>query len=142
MFPSLIERRHARQSHSLSRLRERVPSFARRVRAAAAGVGLLILNLLLSACGLVDRVEASREGVAERCADILAIAFPGKEIEITKTTTSTPNDEASVNALLVRIEGVRTAVAPEASTTRNIVVECRFEGTIVTGFRWLAGPLH
>jgi len=102
------------------------------LRARPAAAALVLGSLCLAAgCRL-----APIGGMAERCADIMQRAYPGADIDIT-------NSEAAATGLttiLARVEGVRRDMAPNGPLPRKLAVECHFDGDILTGFRWTAGP--
>lgn len=97
---------------------------------AALAAGLLCL---VAACGL-----ARSGGMADRCADIMKAAYPGADIDITKRGAAA----TSITTILAHVEGVRSDVPPHGPLPRNLAVECRFDDSILTGFRWTAGPLQ
>ena len=76
--------------------------------------------------------------MADRCADIMQRAFPDADIDITKSEAAATN----LTTIVARVEGVRNAVPPHGPVARNLAVECRFDNSILTGFRWTAGPLQ
>ncbi len=76
--------------------------------------------------------------MADRCADIMQRAFPDADIDITKREATA----ASLTTIVAHVEGVRSNLPPHGPLTRNLAVECRFDNSILTGFRWTAGPLQ
>jgi hypothetical protein len=102
--------------------------YTRRISAALAG-GLFPL---VAGCGLVPS-----GGMADRCADIMKAAYPGLDIDITKRTAAA----TSITTIIAHVEGVRSDLPPNGPLPRNLAVECRFDDSILTGFRWTAGPL-
>jgi hypothetical protein len=42
----------------------------------------------------------------------------------------------------VTVQGVRKSVPENSRYARSVAVECRFEGGVLTGFRWIAGPIR
>ena len=95
--------------------------------AATAGY----LCVCLSACHLV-----APSGMAERCAELMKSAYPGADIDITKSEAAA----ASLTAIVAHVEGERTNQPAHASVSRHVAVECKFDNNILTGFRWTAGP--
>jgi hypothetical protein len=101
-------------------------------RRASAALATVLL-CFVAGCGLVPS-----GGMAERCADIMQEAYPGAEIDITKREAAA----TSITTILARVEGVRRDMPPHGPLPRNLSVECRFDDSILTGFRWTAGPLQ
>jgi hypothetical protein len=87
--------------------------------------------LLLAGCSF------RTESLGERCGDLMQAAFPDAEIEITGRTAS-----AEMASGTARVEGTRSDVQPGGRMAREIAVECSFEDGILTGFRWVTGPLR
>jgi hypothetical protein len=104
-------------------------------RAVAPAAALLLFTL--AACGVRVREEAE----TARCGDLMRQAFPGGEIEVTKTTVL-PVETPSIATIVVAAEGTRKNVAPNGLPLREVAVECRFNDGILTGFRWTKGPLR
>ena len=104
----------------------------RRTRPASAlpASGLL---WLLAACHFVPS-----GGMADRCADIMQQAYPGVDIDITKREAAA----TGITTIVAHVEGVRSDIPPNGPLPRNLAVECRFDDSILTGFRWTAGPLR
>ena len=75
-------------------------------------------------------------GLAERCADIMRLAYPSATIDVTKREASA----TSLTTIIATVEGERTDLAPNQPMAQNLAVECRFDENILTGFRWTAGP--
>jgi hypothetical protein len=94
---------------------------------AAAG----LLCVAAASCRL-----APQGGMAERCADVLTLAYPGADIEITKREAAA----TSLTTIVAHVEGDRTNLPANASIARHLAVECKFDNNILTGFRWTAGP--
>jgi len=65
-------------------------------------------------------------------------AFPGADIDITKRQSSSPG----IDTVIAAVEGVRADMPPNGPLRHDLAVECRFDGDVLTGFRWTAGPLH
>jgi hypothetical protein len=74
--------------------------------------------------------------MAERCADIMKLADPGADIDITKSEAAA----TSLTTILAHVEGMRADTPPRLPAPRKLAVECRFDDGILTGFRWTAGP--
>ena len=77
-------------------------------------------------------------GMADRCADTMQQAFPGADINITKREATA----ASLTTIVAHVEGIRNDMPPHGPLARNLAVECRFDNSILTEFRWTAGPLR
>ncbi len=95
----------------------------------------LVAGLLsvVAGCGLVPS-----GGMADRCADIMKAAYPDADIDITKREAAA----TSITTIVARVEGQRSDLPPHGPLPRNLAVECRFDDSILTGFRWTAGPLQ
>jgi hypothetical protein len=98
--------------------------------------GLWVLALAVfccvgAGCGIKPDV-----GLAERCADIMRLAYPSATIDITSREASA----TGLTTITAAVEGVRTDLPPDAAVARNLAVECRFDENILTAFRWTAGP--
>jgi hypothetical protein len=77
-------------------------------------------------------------GMADRCADIMQRAYPGADIDITKREAAA----TSITTIVAHVEGVRSDIPPHGPLPRKLAVECRFDDSILTGFRWTTGPLQ
>ena len=86
-----------------------------------------------AACSL-----APSGGMAERCARIMKEAYPGGDIAITKSAAAA----TSLTTIMAHVEGVRGDLPAGATLPRHLAVECRFDDSILTRFRWTAGPLQ
>jgi hypothetical protein len=100
------------------------------IQRAALVAGLLGL---VAGCHLVPS-----GGMADRCADIMQQAYPGVDIDITKREAAA----TSITTIVAHVEGVRSDIPPHGPLPRKLAVECRFDDSILTGFRWTAGPLQ
>jgi hypothetical protein len=96
---------------------------------------LLALAFCLDGCGAA-RHFVPEGGMAERCADFMARAFPGADIAIGKSEATA----TSLTTIVADVEGVRADLPPHAPRSRLLAVECRFEDGVLTGFRWTKGP--
>ncbi len=74
--------------------------------------------------------------MADRCAQFMALASPGADIDITKREAAA----TSLTTIVAHVEGDRTNLPPEAAIARHLAVECKFDNNILTGFHWTAGP--
>jgi hypothetical protein len=75
-------------------------------------------------------------GMADRCADIMRRAYPGADINVTKSKAAA----TSLTRIVAHVEGDRTDLPPHPPIARHLAVECQFDNNILTGFRWTAGP--
>jgi len=94
-------------------------------------VSALALLALLAGCSGV--VSGS---LSDRCADTMRRAYPGADIEITKQEAAA----TGINTITAKVEGVRRDMTPDGPLPRELAVECRYDGDILTGFGWTAGP--
>ena len=94
----------------------------------------------LASCGAALAIAgchfAPRGGMAERCAQVMIFADPGADIEITKREATA----TSLTAIVAHVEGEQTNIPPPAPGSRHLAVECKFDNSVLTGFRWTAGP--
>ena len=103
----------------------------RQHRSGATAIALAILCGPCAACqGLVPG------GLSDRCADIMRRAYPDADIDITKREAAA----TGINTITANVSGVRRDMPPEGPLPRDLAVECRFDGNILTGFKWTAGP--
>jgi hypothetical protein len=75
-------------------------------------------------------------GMADRCAELMQLAYPGADIDITKREAAA----TSLTTIVAHVEGERANLPAHASVSRHLAVECKFDNNILTGFRWTAGP--
>ncbi|HXY99338.1 MAG TPA: hypothetical protein VEI03_05025 [Stellaceae bacterium] len=104
---------------------------------------VLLLLLAPAACdSLKDTLKKVREeSPTERCGELMQYAFPGGDIEVTKTSVL-PVETESIATVVAAAEGTRKNLAPGGVPLREVAVECRFDDGILTGFRWTKGPLR
>ena len=74
--------------------------------------------------------------MADRCADLMVLAYPGADIDITKREAAA----TSLTTIVAHIEGDRTNLPSNALIARHLAVECKFDNNVLTGFRWTKGP--
>jgi hypothetical protein len=98
------------------------------------GVVLSLTCFLAAGCGGGVRDV----GLAERCGHIMQRAFPSATIEIGKSEATA----TSLTTIIAHVEGTRADITSGGPLTRDLAVECRFDNSILTGFRWTAGPEH
>ncbi len=92
----------------------------------------------MSEVGFDTKMAFGSVSMIDRCSDFMTRAFPRSSIDVVGSHIDTDSQNA-----LVTVQGVRGDV-PETSTgyAHNVAVECHFESGILTGFRWIAGPLR
>jgi hypothetical protein len=73
----------------------------------------------------------------DRCSDFMRHAFPNGDIDVVGSHIDT-----SMESALVTVQGVRKGVPENSPYARSVAVECHFEGGVLTGFRWIAGPIR
>ncbi|HZT88249.1 MAG TPA: hypothetical protein VFA12_09780 [Stellaceae bacterium] len=97
---------------------------------------------VLAGCGFGQRlhrtVESVSGGMADRCAEFMRAAFPSAELRVTKSEAA----DADIHTIVAHVEAVRRNLPPNVPLVHDLAVECRFTDSILTGFRWTAGPLH
>jgi hypothetical protein len=99
--------------------------------------------LALAGCGRMSELSFDTKlgvgsvSLVDRCSDFMNRAYPASSLEITGSHVDNDAENATVT-----IEGVRKAVPATGAFARNVAVECRFEGGILSSFRWVAGPLR
>ncbi len=103
----------------------------RRHRSGATALALAILCGLIAACQTLVP-----GGLSDRCADIMQRAYPNADIDITKREAAA----TGINTIIANVSGVRKDMPPDGPLPRDLAVECRFDGNILTGFKWIAGP--
>ena len=89
---------------------------------------VLAASLSLAGCSFRER------GLADRCADVLRQAWPGR-IEVTgqQANLDFANDLTHARA------SAAGTVKGLAGGPREVAIECAFHENILTGFRWTAG---
>jgi hypothetical protein len=97
----------------------------------------LALAMPARGCG----VRLADEGLLERCADVMQLAFPGGDITVTKQEALAP-PTASIASFAAAVEGVRLKLPEGSPLRRDVAAECTFDNRILTGFRWTKGPLR
>jgi hypothetical protein len=110
-----------------------IPGF---VTAAAAVLALAGCSRM-SEVGFDTKMALGSVSMVDRCSDFMSRAFPNADIDIVGSHVDTAMQSASVT-----VQGVRKSVLEDSSNARNVAVECHFEGGVLTGFRWTAGPIR
>ena len=84
------------------------------------------------------RMAFGSVSMVDRCSDFMRRAFPSGGIDVINSNVAT-----GMNSALVTVQGLRNGV-PEntAGSVRSVAVECHFESGVLTGFRWITGPLR
>lgn len=111
--------------------------FRRFLPSACALLALTACSGGLSQLGFDTKMAVGSVSLVDRCTDFMHRAYPQEGITVSDTRVAT-NPEDTV----VAIDGVRSGVAANSAYARNVAVECRFAGGILTGFRWTAGPVR
>jgi hypothetical protein len=97
----------------------------------------LAVAVLATLCGFAAGCQAIMPGgLSDRCADFMQRAYPDADIDITKREAAA----TGINAIVANVAGVRKDMPPDGPLPRDLAVECRFDGNILTGFKWTAGP--
>lgn len=110
-----------------------IPRFA-----AAAGVALALTGCSrMSEAGFDAKLKLGSVSMIDRCSDFMSRAFPNGDIDVVGSHIATDPDGA-----LVTVQGVRNSVPENSSSARNVAVECHYQNGILTGFRWIAGPIQ
>jgi hypothetical protein len=91
----------------------------------------------MSEAGFDTRMKLGSVSMVDRCSDFMSRAFPNSDIKIVDNHVDTTMDSA-----LVTVQGVRNSVPENSPYARSVAVECHFEGGVLTGFRWIAGPIR
>lgn len=109
-----------------------IPRFAVLAVAALALAGCSRFSEL----GFDTQLAVGSVSLVDRCSDFMHRAYPESGIEVTGSHVETDSENA-----VVTVDGVRSGVPANSAYARNIAVECRFAGGVLTGFRWTAGPI-
>jgi hypothetical protein len=87
------------------------------------------LLVVLSCCALLSGCFWQREvSPSARCADVVGNALPTGSVDIVRRTSEGEMTTSSAR-VYGRIDG------------RDVVAECQFQAGILSGFRWVQGPL-
>ena len=113
--------------------------FSQISRFAAATCALLVLAGCgrMSEVGFDTKMAFGSVSMTDRCGDFMNRAFPNGDIEIVGSHIDT-----SMQSTLVTVQGVRDSVLENSPYARSVAVECRFDSGVLTGFRWIAGPIR
>lgn len=91
----------------------------------------------MSEVGFDTQMALGSVSTVDRCADFMRRAFPNGDIDVVNSHIDT-----SMESALATVQGVRKSVPETSRYARSVAVECRFEGGVLTGFRWIAGPVR
>jgi hypothetical protein len=104
----------------------------------------LAVTSLIAGCGwshdLKKEVTADTASLADRCAEIMQRAMPFAEIEIGERSSAA----SGLRTIVAKVTGKRTDMPGNSQVDRDLAVECTFEDTVLTAFRWTKGgpPPH
>jgi hypothetical protein len=105
---------------------------------AAAGALVAVASCSrMSEVGFDTQMALGSVSTIDRCSDFMGRAFPNGDIDVTGSHIDT-----SLETALVTVQGVRNGVPANSPYARSVAVECHFEGGVLTGFRWIAGPIR
>lgn len=105
--------------------------------------GLAAAALALAGCsrfsevGFDTKLAVGSVSLIDRCSDFMHRAYPDSGIDIVGSHVATDAENA-----VVTVAGVRSDVPADSAYARDVAVECRFAGGVLTGFRWTAGPIR
>ena len=102
---------------------------------------LVTVVMIAATVGLTSCATSGNEDLSGRCAELMRRAFPGGDIEVTRTRAfvdTAPN----YDTIIAEARGVRRDVPASSPDARQIAAHCRFYNGILTGFRWTEGPLQ
>jgi hypothetical protein len=91
----------------------------------------------MSEIGFDSKMALGSVSTVDRCTDFMRRAFPNGDIDVAGSQVDT-----SMASGLVTVQGVRKGVPENSPYARTVEVECHFEGGVLTGFRWIAGPIR
>jgi hypothetical protein len=117
-----------------------MPLILSQIRGVVA-VGAVALGLVgcdrMSEVGFDTKMALGSVSLVDRCSDFMRRAYAATAIDVSGSHVDTDAENATVT-----VAGVRSGVPANGGYARNVAVECRFEGGILTGFRWLSGPVR
>jgi hypothetical protein len=109
-----------------------------------ATLAALAVASLLAGCGWSHNVEkavtADTASLADRCAEIIKKAMPFAEIDIGDRSSAA----TGLRTIIAKVTGKRTDMPDNSQVERDLAVECTFDDTVLTAFRWTKGgpPAH
>ena len=109
----------------------------RTISAVVLGTALLAGCERLSTLGFDTLGSIGSVSYGNRCADIMRRAFPDSGTDI-----GDPQVSQDGTTIVIHVTGTRRDVPANSPYARRIGVECRFDGGILTAFRWIEGPLR
>ena len=104
----------------------------------------LAVTSLVAGCGwshdLKKEVTADTTSLADRCGEIMQKAMPFAEIDIGERSSAA----TGLRTIIAKVTGKRTDMPDNSRVERDLAVECTFEDTVLTAFRWTKGgpPQH
>ena len=105
--------------------------------AAAAGVLVVLAGCnRVREVGFDTKMKLGSVSLVDRCSDFMSRAFPNGDIDLVGSHVDTGMQSASVT-----VQGTRNGVSDNSSYARSVAVDCRFEGGVLTSFRWTSGPM-
>jgi hypothetical protein len=112
----------------------------RQIPRFAAAAGVLVVPAgcnRVREVGFDTKMKLGSVSLVDRCSDFMSRAFPNGDIDLVGSHVDTGMQSASVT-----VQGTRNGVSDNSSYARSVAVECRFEGGVLTSFRWTAGPIR
>ena len=112
----------------------------RQILGFAAAAGALVV---VAGCSRMNEARFDTQmtlgsvSMVDRCSDFMRRAFPNGDIDVVSSHIDT-----TMESTLTTIQGVRNGVPANSPYARSVAVECHFEGGVLTGFRWIAGPIR
>ena len=95
-----------------------------------------------AACGvpasLTPPALTGNPSPGERCAALMADAFPGGGIDVTGQNIVSD----SVATVVVTVEGARSDVVPSAHLAREVAAECKFDHEVLLDFHFTKSPFR
>lgn len=91
----------------------------------------------MTTLGFDTKLAVGSVSLVDRCTDFMHRAYPETTIDVAGSHVASDAESTTVT-----VDGVRSNVPAASSYAHDIAAECRFEGGILTGFRWTAGPVR
>lgn len=108
-----------------------------RFLALSAALAALAGCSRMSTLSFDTKLAVGSVSLVDRCTDFMHRAYPETTIDVAGSHVATGAEAATIT-----VDGVRSDVPVGTPYARNIAAECRFEGGILTGFRWTEGPIR
>jgi hypothetical protein len=118
----------------------RMPLIFSQIRAfVTVGAAALVLAGCdrMNEIGFDTKMAVGSVSLVDRCSDFMHRAYPDAPIDVSSSHVDTDSENVTVT-----VAGIRSGVPASGAYARTVAVECRFEGGILSGFRWLAGPVR